>query len=54
MSLVAFRFVSLRGNLKGWPNNHVRGCILEELLVIKSANVDKGGGGKAVIHKMRI
>ena len=23
----------LKGDLKGWPNNHVRGCILEELLV---------------------
>ena len=22
--------------LKGWPHNHVRGCILEELLVVKA------------------
>ena len=23
----------VEASLKGWPNNHVRGCILEELLV---------------------
>ena len=22
----------VEGSLKGWPNNHVRGCIFEELL----------------------
>ncbi len=26
----------VEASFKGWPNNHVRGCILEELLVIKS------------------
>ena len=24
----------MKGDLEGWPNNHVRGCILEELLVV--------------------
>ena len=37
----------VEASLKGWPNNHVRGCILEELLVTD------GSESKSIRNKLK-